>query len=72
MSTERRRFNKSERIAMFLAADGKCSNPECGQDLNPGWHGDHITPWSAGGKTDVINGQALCPDCNLKKGTKDV
>lgn len=26
--------------------------------------------WVHGGPTDVINGQALCPPCNLKKGTK--
>jgi superfamily II DNA or RNA helicase len=65
-STERRRFNTSERVALYLAADGHCSS--CGEPLNPGWHGDHIEPYSAGGPTDVINGQALCPPCNLKKG----
>ncbi|MFB6889433.1 DEAD/DEAH box helicase family protein [Kitasatospora sp. NPDC056327] len=52
---------------MYLAAGGKCV--KCGTLLRPGWHGDHITPWSAGGPTDVINGQALCPNCNLTKGT---
>lgn len=25
--------------------------------------------WSKGGPTDVVNGQALCPGCNAKKGT---
>jgi 5-methylcytosine-specific restriction endonuclease McrA len=70
MSTERRRFNKSERIAMFLAADGKCSNEQCGQPLSTGWHGDHVVAWSKGGPTDVKNGQSLCPECNLKKGAK--
>lgn len=63
----RRRFNSSERAALYLAADGRCT--ECGADLESGWHGDHVTPYSAGGPTDVINGQALCPTCNLKKGT---
>jgi superfamily II DNA or RNA helicase len=52
---------------MYLASGGTCT--KCGTRLLPGWHGDHITPWSAGGPTDVINGQALCPDCNLKKGS---
>lgn len=65
--TERRRFNSSERVALYLAANGRCS--ECGRELKPGWHGDHVKPYAAGGLTDVINGQALCPDCNLKKGT---
>src|SRR5258706_611442 len=26
--------------------------------------------WSRGGATDVVNGQALCPACNLKKGNR--
>ena len=66
-ANSRRRFNTSERVALYLAADGRCA--ECGTELEPGWHGDHVTPYSAGGPTDVINGQALCPTCNLKKGT---
>lgn len=32
------------------------------------WHADHATPYIKGGATDVVNGQALCPTCNLKKG----
>ena len=65
---ERRRFGDSERVALYVAADGKCSN--CGKELEPGWHADHMTPYAHGGQTDVINGQALCPSCNLKKGGK--
>lgn len=64
----RRRFNKSERVAMYLAADGKCE--ECGIELAPSWHGDHVIAHSKGGLTDVKNGQPLCPPCNLKKGAK--
>ena len=63
----RRRFNRSERAALYLAADGQCE--ECGDALKSSWHGDHIKPWITGGMTDVINGQALCPICNLKKGS---
>ena len=62
----RRRFNSTERAALYLAADGHCT--QCGAPLEPGWHADHQIPYSAGGPTDVINGQALCPTCNLKKG----
>lgn len=40
----------------------------CGAALDPGWHGDHILPYIAGGETDVLNGQSLCPICNQKKG----
>lgn len=62
----RRRFSDRERFALYLASDGRCSM--CGIPLHPGWHADHIEPYSAGGETDVVNGQALCPTCNLRKG----
>lgn len=64
----RRRFNASERAALYLAADGRCTG--CGAELEPGWHSDHVVPHVAGGATDVINGQALCSPCNLKKGAR--
>lgn len=63
---ERRRFNARERAALYLAADGHCA--ECGTELQPGWHADHVQPHAHGGPTDVVNGQALCPNCNLTKG----
>lgn len=61
-----RRFNASQKGALYLAADGHCS--QCGGELELGWHADHMNPYSRGGATDVSNGQALCPGCNLKKG----
>jgi superfamily II DNA or RNA helicase len=64
----RRRFNDSERAALYLAAEGRCT--ECGTPLEPGWHADHVDPWSRSHNTDVINGQALCPPCNLRKGNR--
>ncbi|WP_407563345.1 DEAD/DEAH box helicase family protein [Streptomyces sp. 184] len=64
----RRRFSVSERVAFYLASNGRCA--QCGTALQPGWHGDHVTPYSAGGPTDATNGQALCPTCNLKKGSQ--
>lgn len=64
----RRRFGSSERVALFMAADGRCS--ACGVDLVAGWHADHILAHSRGGRTDVLNGQALCSACNLHKGAK--
>lgn len=66
----RRRFSGRERTALYLAADGHCT--ECGVDLEPGWHADHVDPHARGGRTDVVNGQALCPDCNLLKGATPV
>lgn len=64
----RRTFSGRERIALFLAAGGKCAI--CRRPLGIGWHADHMEPWSYGGVTDVVNGQALCADCNLKKGDR--
>lgn len=66
----RRRFNSTERAALYIAADGKCSI--CGTALAPGWHADHVHPHSKGGATDVVNGQALCPACNLHKGSRTI
>lgn len=63
-----RRFRAKQRAVLFLAADGECEN--CGAALETGWHADHVDPWSLGGATDVINGQALCASCNLKKGNR--
>ncbi len=64
-----RRFSKSQRQAIFRLANGKCE--DCDQPLKKGWHADHKKPYSKGGATDVQNGRALCPPCNLKKGAKD-
>ncbi len=73
MSSEldpRRRFNNTERAVLYLAADGRCT--DCGAQLPDGWHADHKTAHSSGGETDLTNGQALCPRCNLTKGTRPV
>ena len=63
-----RRFSPKARVALFLAARGRCAT--CGAPLQPGFHGDHVKPVSAGGATDPANGQALCPRCNLEKGAQ--
>ncbi|WP_147992663.1 DEAD/DEAH box helicase family protein [Streptomyces sp. t39] len=66
----KRLYTAAERTALFLAADGCCTM--CGDELQPGWHADHEVPWSKGGRTDIFNGQAACPSCNLKKGSNGV
>src|SRR4051794_5190949 len=63
-----RRFGVSQRISLWLDAQGKCAR--CGRVLGPGWHADHRIPWCDGGLTQVANGQALCPSCNWKKGSR--
>lgn len=62
-----RRFNNKQRAALSVASNGRCEL--CGRPLETNWHADHVQPYSKGGETDVINGQALCPECNLKKGS---
>jgi superfamily II DNA or RNA helicase len=47
---------------------GACA--ECGQQLKARFHADHIVPFSKGGATITRNGQALCPACNLRKGSR--
>ena len=61
-----RRFGSATRVALFLAARGRCAH--CGVKLDPGWHGDHVMPVRLGGATTPANGRALCPPCNLAKG----
>lgn len=59
-------FSSKQRVALYLLNGGNCA--QCGKSLDPGWHADHIQPHIKGGVTDVLNGQALCPSCNLRKG----
>lgn len=66
MKANKRKFTKKQKQALYWLAKGRCEN--CGKQLPDDWHADHITPWSTGGTTDISNGQALCPECNLKKG----
>lgn len=63
----RRRFTGGQRAALWLAANGTCEL--CGVDLESSWHADHVVAHANGGPTDVTNGQALCPPCNLLKGS---
>jgi superfamily II DNA or RNA helicase len=65
----RRNFNANERRILYQAAGGRCEL--CGRELHGIFHADHVKPYSAGGKTDVINGQALCPECNRMKSYHD-
>lgn len=32
------------------------------------WHADHVVPWVVSRRTNVHEMQALCPECNLRKG----
>jgi Domain of unknown function (DUF222)/HNH endonuclease len=53
-----RLFSKGQKTAL-AARDGGCVFPGC--ERPPGWtEAHHVTPWSAGGKTDLRNGALLC------------
>lgn len=60
--------SKQERALLYYSQNGKCAI--CGGDLPDDWHADHIVPYSVSGRTNVHEMQALCPQCNLQKGTK--
>lgn len=64
-----RAFTPAQKKAAWINQDHKCKC--CGKVLTEEeLHGDHIIPWSRGGKTVPDNLQILCLDCNLKKSNK--
>lgn len=61
-----RAFTESQKRAAYERQGGLC--PKCGKHFSiKEMQGDHITPWSRGGKTNVDNCQMLCADCNRRK-----
>jgi hypothetical protein len=64
-----RAFTDSEKRAAYEKQNGIC--PKCNEhfEIND-MEGDHITPWSEGGKTRPENLQMLCKNCNRRKGKK--
>lgn len=59
--------SKKLRSILYYEQQGKCAG--CGCDLPDDWHADHIEPWIKTHRTNVHEMQALCPACNLKKGS---
>lgn len=64
-----RAFPDSIKRAVYERQQGVCI--KCGKhyDISE-MEGDHITPWSEGGKTSADNCQMLCRDCNRRKSNK--
>ena len=61
-----RAFTESQKRAAYERQGGLCL--KCGKHFPiKEMQGDHITPWSKGGKTNVDNCQMLCADCNRRK-----
>ncbi len=65
-----RDFTDSQKATAYAKQNGIC--PICNKHFEQDkMHGDHITPWHAGGKTVPENLQMLCRDCNLKKSGQE-
>ena len=64
-----RTFTPSQKRAAYERQKGKC--PKCGKHYAiEEMEGDHIVPWSKGGKTIPENLQMLCKRCNGMKSAK--
>ena len=64
-----RMFEENDKQTMYNQQDGKCALCQRPFKIEE-MHGDHIIPWSKGGKTTLENGQMLCVQCNLKKSNR--
>lgn len=60
--------SKKWRGWLWLVADGKCQI--CGAELGDDWEADHVIPWCKEQRTNPFEMQAVCRDCNRKKGSK--
>ena len=64
-----RAFGDSQKRTIYEQQGGVC--PHCGKKYEyEEMEGDHITPWSKGGKTELANLQMLCQACNRRKSSK--
>ena len=62
----RRFFNKRMRKLLLIQSGNICQI--CNKKLDKSFHADHVLPYSKNGSTNLNNAQALCAECNLKKG----
>ena len=61
-----RAFTANQKREAYERQKGIC--PICGEHFDfDEMEGDHIIPWSKGGKTISDNCQMLCRNCNRKK-----
>lgn len=61
-------FSPEERAELYRRCKGVCQI--CKKKVSEReFHADHVIPYSKGGPTELWNGQVLCPQCNLRKGS---
>ena len=60
------------RLVLWKRQGRRCANPYCSTDeiRKAEIHLDHVIPKSRGGSDDISNRNALCGNCNLRKGSK--
>lgn len=64
-----RTFSKGMKERKYQEQGGRC--PHCGKQCTYGeMEGDHVVPYSKGGKTEYSNLQMLCAPCNRSKGNR--
>jgi len=64
-----RRFDDKIKRKVYDIQKGFC--PHCGKHFEyTEMEADHKIPWSKGGKTEEVNCQMLCVQCNRSKGNK--
>lgn len=64
-----RAFTDNQKRKKYEEQEGICPNCRKHFDIKE-MEGDHITPWSKGGKTIPENLQMLCKSCNQRKSNK--
>lgn len=68
---DRKPLTRKQRAELFLRADGKCENKDCGARLTAkGWQADHDEELWMGGSNDIANYRALCVPCHKLKTKK--
>ena len=60
-----RLFNDTEKLAIYLRANGKCEKCEKAISIGEG-HADHRIRHTDGGLTTIANGRFLCIQCHNK------
>ena len=64
----KRFFTKRMKKILLITSGNTCQ--KCEKKLDSAFHADHIHPFSKNGPTTLNNAQALCEECNLKKGDR--
>ncbi|QFX95108.1 HNH endonuclease [Acidithiobacillus thiooxidans ATCC 19377] len=64
-----REFTDGNKRTLYERQNGACA--ACLKIFEIGqMEADHVTPWSQGGKTELVNGQMLCRECNRRKSDR--